>query len=377
MKTKIIFLFLVLLGLETFAQNGRPCYDRKNGNKSDVYSQNELKEILKTSGIYFDNLRSEIFSSINTAAERAKRKWRVTSIDSILNHTVYIEKSEYGDEIKNGYRLGDQIDYIQTRKTDGFYGVYRYDGISVRFIDPNCLNTQKEIYQNENETLSDSKDFNSSSEKKSENNSENSGNNSTPCTTINLNCYPEQQIPKFICSEWNYCVIWWSGSYYAVYQNGMSYQLQDFSGCNVITYTVGWFNSRNIYGQFRPEICFVRTYRHGHEHNCEWNWRPQKQRNNNCDRYTESYGSRVIPRGHNDGRRVINVGHGDNYNNGSTGRSTDNQRRTRIGNSNSPTGNSSYSSSPARSGSTSYSTPVRSGGSSGGQRSGGGNAHRR
>jgi len=155
MRKYVLFLFLILIGgLDTFAQTGdNPCYPRKNGNRVDVYSQDELKMIFKKSGEYYDNLRSKIFNSINTAAKNAGKKWRVdaSNIDDICKNTVYIPKARYEDEIINGSRVGNQIVGTKTRKTDGYYAVFQFDGVSVRYSDPNCINSQTEIFDTQRE----------------------------------------------------------------------------------------------------------------------------------------------------------------------------------------------------------------------------------
>jgi len=140
------------MGLQTNAQKGEPHLVRKNADRSIVYTQAELADSLNKSGVYYESLRSEMFKAIKIGYDKKGKVFPVTdfnnsdNVDFVFKHTKYVEKSEFEDNIQNGYKIGNSADnYVTVQKKEGYYGIFEYNGVSVRFIDPNCGNIQKEF----------------------------------------------------------------------------------------------------------------------------------------------------------------------------------------------------------------------------------------
>lgn len=143
----ICILIVTLLGFQSVsAQKGDACYPRKNNNKIDVYSKEELKAIFAKDGVYFDTLRKEFIKNVNEALEVSGEELRVdlSNIDWVIENTDYVPKIEFGEKVWNGYRIGDKIRYVLTKKDTGYYAVFNYGQCSARVVDPNCVNLQKE-----------------------------------------------------------------------------------------------------------------------------------------------------------------------------------------------------------------------------------------
>lgn len=149
----VIFLIGALfMGSKSYAQKGEPHLVRKNADRSIVYTQAELADSLNQSGAYYESLRNEMFKAIKIGYDKKGKVFPVTNFNSsdnvnfVFSHTKYVEKSEFEDNIQNGYKIGNSANnYVTVQKKEGYYGVFEHDGVSVRFIDPNCGNIQKEF----------------------------------------------------------------------------------------------------------------------------------------------------------------------------------------------------------------------------------------